>query len=73
MVRISLRRESAVHGKILNFEVHDGTCAMEVAWVARTNIGQKLDVVGPPDARMRLDGYICVLVEAKHEHGPHPV
>ena len=70
---IGLRTETVVHGKILNFEVHDGTGAIEVAWEARTNIGQKRDVAGPPDARMRLDGYICVLVEAEHEHGPHPV
>ena len=53
--------------------MHDGTGAIEVAWVARTNIGQKLDVAGPSDAHMRLDGYICVLVEAEHEHGPRPV
>lgn len=70
-VSIGSRPETAVHRKILNFEVHDGTGAIEVAWVARTII--KLDVAGPPGARMRLDSYICALVEAEHEHGSHPV
>lgn len=51
----------------LYFEVHGGTGAIGVAWVARTNIGQKLDVARPPDAHMRLDGYIDVLVEAERE------
>ena len=58
---IGLRTKTAVHGKNLYFEVHDGTGAIEVARVARTNIGQKLDVARPPDTRMRRDGYIGVL------------
>jgi hypothetical protein len=63
---------TTVHGQIWYFEVHDGTGAIGIAWVARTNIRQKLDVARPPDARVRLDGYICVLVEAER-HGPCPV